>query len=62
MINFDEKRRHNSTAVRQLQKRHAVKLAGTAEKRDGHPYLKIRPDWFQERCFPVMYSLYMLNS
>ena len=28
-------------AVRKLRKRHAVKLAGTTNEQDGHPYLKI---------------------
>ena len=49
-------------AVRKLRKRHAVKLADTAGKRNGHPYLKILPDCFEECCFPVMYSLYALTS
>ena len=39
----------DGAAVRKLRKRHAVKLADTTEKKqDGHPYLKILPDWFEE--------------
>ena len=49
-------------AVRTLWERHVVKLAGTTKKQDGHPYLKILPGWFEECCFPVMYSLYSLTS
>ena len=48
--------------VRKLRKRHAVKRADTTEKQNGHTYLKILPDWFEECCFLVMYSLYALTS
>ena len=49
-------------AVRKLRKRHAVKLANITGERNGHPYLEILPDWFEECFFPVMYSLYALTS
>ena len=38
-------------AVRKLRKRHAVKLADTTGKRNGHLYLKILPDLFEEIAF-----------
>ena len=49
-------------AVRKLRKRHAVKLADTTGKQNGHPYLEILPDWFEDCCFRVIYSLYALIS
>ena len=49
-------------AVQKLRNRYPVKLADTTGKRNGHPYLKILPDWFEECCFRVMYGLYAVTS
>ena len=35
---------------------------GPTGNQNGHPYLKILPDWFEVCCLTVMYSLYALTS
>ena len=53
---------HGGAGVRKLRKRHAGKLADTTEKQNGHPYLKILPDKYEQCCCPVIYNLYSLIS